>query len=111
MFHGAHDMNVAVAESQSMDAALRKGRYRFSNAAMFTRHQSALPMVRAIKRGMPFFNPADMDFGLRDAAFVPFFGHAAATLLAPSRLARSMGMKASAAPAATNLSTIAGLPV
>jgi KDO2-lipid IV(A) lauroyltransferase len=33
-----------------------------------------------------------MDFGLRDAAFVPFFGQQAATLLAPSRLARSLGM-------------------
>jgi KDO2-lipid IV(A) lauroyltransferase len=33
-----------------------------------------------------------MDFGLRDAAFVPFFGHPAATLLAPSRLARSLNM-------------------
>lgn len=75
-----------------LDEALRKGRYRFSDAAMFTRQQSALPMVRAIKRGMPFFNPADMDFGLRDAAFVPFFGHPAATLLAPSKLARSLDM-------------------
>jgi KDO2-lipid IV(A) lauroyltransferase len=49
-------------------------------------------MVRAIKRGSAFFNPSDMDFGLRDAAFVPFFGHPAATLLAPSRLARSLNM-------------------
>jgi KDO2-lipid IV(A) lauroyltransferase len=31
-----------------------------------------------------------MDFGLRDAAFVPFFGVPAATLLAPSRMARSL---------------------
>ncbi len=33
-----------------------------------------------------------MDFGERDAAFVPFFGIPAATLLAPSRLARAMNM-------------------
>ena len=33
-----------------------------------------------------------MDFGLRDAAFVPFFGSPAATLLAPSRMARALGM-------------------
>ena len=33
-----------------------------------------------------------MDFGPRDAAFVPFFGVPAATLLAPSRMARSLGM-------------------
>jgi KDO2-lipid IV(A) lauroyltransferase len=59
---------------------------------MFARWQSALPLVRAIKRGSAFFNPSDMDFGLRDAAFVPFFGQPAATLLAPSRMARSLGM-------------------
>ena len=29
----------------------------------------------------------DLDFGLKDAAFVPFFGEPAATLLAPARLA------------------------
>ena len=33
-----------------------------------------------------------MDFGARDAAFVPFFGIPAATLLAPSRLARALNM-------------------
>jgi KDO2-lipid IV(A) lauroyltransferase len=33
-----------------------------------------------------------MDFGTRDAAFVPFFGVEAATLLAPSRMARALDM-------------------
>jgi KDO2-lipid IV(A) lauroyltransferase len=33
-----------------------------------------------------------MDFGLKDAAFVPFFGVPAATLLAPSRMARLLDM-------------------
>jgi KDO2-lipid IV(A) lauroyltransferase len=85
--------NVYTAQSNPvLDAALLAGRGRFGLAEMFTRQQSALPMVRAIKRGSAFFNPSDMDFGLRDAAFVPFFGHPAATLLAPSRLARSLGM-------------------
>ena len=85
--------NVYTVQSNAViDAALKKGRGRFGRAEMFARRQSALPMVRAIKRGSAFFNPSDMDFGLRDAAFVPFFGHPAATLLAPSRLARSLGM-------------------
>ena len=85
--------NVYTAQSNAvLDHALKHGRGRFGRADMFTRQQSALPMVRAIKKGMPFFNPSDMDFGLRDAAFVPFFGHPAATLLAPSRLARSLNM-------------------
>jgi KDO2-lipid IV(A) lauroyltransferase len=75
-----------------LDAALLRGRARFGRALMLSRQQGALPLVRAIKEGNAFFNAADMDFGLRDAAFVPFFGHPAATLLAPSRLARKLGM-------------------
>jgi KDO2-lipid IV(A) lauroyltransferase len=93
LFQRKDGVNIYTAQSNKvLDEALKRGRYRFSKAAMFTRQQSALPMVRAIKRGMPFFNPSDMDFGLRDAAFVPFFGHPAATLLAPSKLARSLDM-------------------
>jgi KDO2-lipid IV(A) lauroyltransferase len=33
-----------------------------------------------------------MDFGERDAAFVPFFGVPASTLLAPSRMAKALDM-------------------
>jgi lauroyl/myristoyl acyltransferase len=39
-----------------------------------SRARRRLPLVRAIRRGHAFFNLPDMDFGLRDAAFVPFFG-------------------------------------
>ena len=59
---------------------------------LFNRQQGAIPVVRAIKKGVAFFNASDMDFGLRDAAFVPFFGQPAATLLSPSRMAKSLGM-------------------
>jgi KDO2-lipid IV(A) lauroyltransferase len=75
-----------------LDAALLKGRSRLGTAEFYRRQDGARVIVRAIRRGRAFFNPADMDFGLRDAAFVPFFGQSAATLLAPSRLARSLGM-------------------
>ncbi|MBK9363283.1 MAG: lipid A biosynthesis acyltransferase [Rubrivivax sp.] len=88
--------NVAtIYQTQSnavFDAAIRRGRLRFGQGDVFSRHDSALPLVRAIKRGMIFFNLPDMDFGLRDAAFVPFFGVPASTLLAPSRMARSLKM-------------------
>ncbi|MDO8419894.1 MAG: lipid A biosynthesis acyltransferase [Rubrivivax sp.] len=85
--------SIYQAQSNAvLDAAMRRGRLRFGGGEIFSRHESALPLVRAIKRGYAFFNLPDMDFGLRDAAFVPFFGHVAATLLAPSRLARSLKM-------------------
>jgi Kdo2-lipid IVA lauroyltransferase/acyltransferase len=75
-----------------LDRALLRGRSRFGQAEFLTRADGARAIVRAIRRGLAFFNPADMDFGPRDAAFVPFFGIPAATLLAPSRMARSLGM-------------------
>jgi KDO2-lipid IV(A) lauroyltransferase len=71
---------------------MRQGRLRYRQGQVFSRHETALPLVRAIKRGHAFFNLPDMDFGLKDAAFVPFFGIASATLLAPARMARSLGM-------------------
>jgi len=93
LFQRKRVCNIYTAQSNPvMDAALKKGRGRFGLADMYPRQESARPMVRAIKRGQPFFNPSDMDFGLRDAAFVPFFGQPAATLLAPSRLARTLDM-------------------
>jgi len=90
-----HRMVATIYQSQSnpvFDRAIRRGRLRFGQGDVFSRHDSALPLVRAIKRGYIFFNLPDMDFGPRDAAFVPFFGVSAATLLAPSRMARSLGM-------------------
>ena len=82
----------APQSNEVLDKALLRGRSRFGTADFYTRQDGARPIVRAIRKGHAFFNPCDMDFGLRDAAFVPFFGHPAATLLAPSRLARSMNM-------------------
>jgi KDO2-lipid IV(A) lauroyltransferase len=77
-----------------MDAAMRHGRLRFGdNAEIFPRSDSAKPLIRAIKKGHAFFNLPDMDFGERDAAFVPFFGVPAATLLAPSRMAYALNMR------------------
>ena len=85
--------SIYQAQSDAvMDAAMRAGRLRFNQGEVFARSDSAKPLIRAIKRGDAFFNLPDMDFGARDAAFVPFFGVPAATLLAPSRMARALGM-------------------
>ncbi len=89
--HPAFDV-YAPQSNKVLDAALLRGRSRLGHAEFYTRQDGARPIVRAIKRGMAFFNPPDMDFGPRDAAFVPFFGQPAATLLAPSRLARALNM-------------------
>jgi Kdo2-lipid IVA lauroyltransferase/acyltransferase len=86
---------ASIYQAQSnpvMDAAIRAGRLRFDQGEVFARSESAKPLLRAIRQGHAFFNLPDMDFGLRDAAFVPFFGVPAATLLAPSRMARALNM-------------------
>jgi len=86
----------SIYQAQSnrvFDEAIRRGRLRFGQGEVFARSERALPLVRAIrKQGYAFFNLPDMDFGRKDAAFVPFFGVPAATLLAPARLARTLGM-------------------
>lgn len=93
LFQGRMGCDIYTPQSNPViDAAFKKGRSRFGLALLFERSQGAMPVVRAIKRGVAFFNAPDMDFGLRDAAFVPFFGVPAATLLAPSRLARGLNM-------------------
>ncbi|MBW8757415.1 MAG: lipid A biosynthesis acyltransferase [Burkholderiales bacterium] len=74
------------------DEAIRKGRLRFANGQVFSRHEKALPLIRAIRRGYAFFNLPDMDFGPQEAVFVPFMGVPAATLTAPSKMARSLAM-------------------
>ncbi|HEY4065874.1 MAG TPA: lipid A biosynthesis acyltransferase, partial [Burkholderiaceae bacterium] len=86
---------ISIYQEQSdavMDAAMRRGRLRLGNAEIFPRDESGKALFRAIRRGDGFFNLPDMDFGERDAAFVPFFGIPAATLLAPSRLAKALNM-------------------
>ncbi len=86
---------ASIYQQQSdptFDAAIRRGRLRFGLGEVFPRSDSARPLMRAVRAGAAFFNLPDMDFGARDAAFVPFFGVPAATLLAPSRMARALNM-------------------
>jgi KDO2-lipid IV(A) lauroyltransferase len=86
---------ASIYQAQSnplMDKLMKRGRLRFGNAEIFPRSDSIKPLLRAVKDGRGFFNLPDMDFGMQDAAFVPFFGVQAATLLAPARLARLLNM-------------------
>jgi Kdo2-lipid IVA lauroyltransferase/acyltransferase len=94
LFQTRRGATIYQAQSNPVfDAAVRAGRQRFGGSELFSRQDSAKPLIRAIRQqGLGFFNLPDMDFGIKDAAFVPFFGVPAATLLAPSRMARLLGM-------------------
>lgn len=69
------------------DQALLKGRSRFKPPRLFKRQDGIKTILRSLREGMPYFMLPDMDFGLKDAEFVPFFGTPAATLTALPRLA------------------------
>ncbi|MBI1834756.1 MAG: lipid A biosynthesis acyltransferase [Burkholderiales bacterium] len=75
------------------DQALRKGRSRFRPVKLFSRAEGVKPIIRAMKENLPFFMLPDMDFGFKDAEFVPFFGISAATLTALPRIAAATGAK------------------
>ena len=69
------------------DRVLLHGRTRFVTPVLFSRQDGIRPVVKAIRKGLPFYYLPDMDFGERDSVFVPFFGVRAATITGLSRLA------------------------
>ena len=81
-------------KNKIFDRVLRKGRLRFhSDGLLYSRSQGIKPIIRALHKGIPFLMLPDMDFGIKDAEFVPFFGVPAATLVATSRLAAATRAK------------------
>jgi Kdo2-lipid IVA lauroyltransferase/acyltransferase len=73
--------------SQRMCDLARRQRSRFG-AQMIERSTSARKIVGLLRSGVPVMLAADMDHGVRDSVFVPFFGNQACTLTSVSRLAR-----------------------
>jgi KDO2-lipid IV(A) lauroyltransferase len=74
------------------DETLKKGRKRFGDQ-LFSRTEGVKPIIRAMRKGHGFLMLPDMDFGIKDAVFVPFFGIPAATLTAPARIAAATNAK------------------
>jgi len=72
----------------SMDAWMLAGRQRFGQARLFGRIAGVKPVVAALRAGNPLYLLPDMDFGVEDSVFVPFYGVSAATVPSLSRFAR-----------------------
>jgi KDO2-lipid IV(A) lauroyltransferase len=72
-----------------------EARGRFSrngkHSEIYQRQDGIKPVLRAIKNGLPFYYPPDLDFGRKDAIFTPLFGTPAATITGLSRVARVTG--------------------
>ncbi len=71
-----------------VDAFLKRKRERFPDSRMILRQEGVKAIISVLRRGQPLQLSPDMDLGARDSVFVPFFGVAAATVPALSRIAR-----------------------
>lgn len=87
---------VSVYSAQKnplFNAILLAGRLRFNFPLLLSRQDGMRKAVKAMRSGYPFYYLPDMDFGARDALFLPFFGVSAATITGVSRLARLTGAR------------------
>jgi KDO2-lipid IV(A) lauroyltransferase len=76
-----------------LDRIFLKARTRFGDPHLVSRQEGLRSVIRVIKSGKPFYFLPDMDFGIRDAIFSPFFGVPTATITALPRLAKLTGAK------------------
>ncbi len=72
---------------------LLKKRARFRNQYLYARQEGLRPILKGMKKGLPFIYPPDQDQGVRDGAFIPFFGVPAATMTSVPRIAQMTGAK------------------
>ena len=72
---------------------LLKKRGRFRNQRLYARQEGLRPIIRGMRENLPFIYPPDQDQGIKDGAFIPFFGVPAATMTSVPRIARMTGAK------------------
>ncbi|MDR0934506.1 MAG: lipid A biosynthesis acyltransferase [Burkholderiaceae bacterium] len=78
------------------DKMLRHGRSRFNKGVLLlSRKEGVKPIIRSLRKKIPFYMLPDMDFGRKekDAVFTSFFGQQAATLTALARIAAVTGAR------------------
>jgi KDO2-lipid IV(A) lauroyltransferase len=89
--HGECVSMYAHIKNPTFDRLMLHSRTRFGDQQLVSRKDGIKPILRAIKQGRPFYYLPDLDFGAKDAIFVPFFGVPAATITGLSRIARATG--------------------
>ena len=72
-----------------VDQLVREGRGRFNTVHLISRRDGVRGLIRQLRKGVPVYYLPDMDWGTEGAAFVPFFGVPAATLLTTAQIART----------------------
>lgn len=71
-----------------VDEWILAGRQRFGSGRLFGRADGVKTIVAALRAGEPLCLLPDMNFGLNESVFVPFYGISAATVPSLSRFAR-----------------------
>jgi KDO2-lipid IV(A) lauroyltransferase len=93
LFQGRTGVDLYRPQSSPyLDRVLKQGRVRFGRAECYPRGTPIRTLMKRIRAGCPLFYMPDQDFGARESVFVPFFGVPAATLEAPSKMARLLDM-------------------
>jgi KDO2-lipid IV(A) lauroyltransferase len=76
-----------------LNELLLKMRTRFGKHRLFSRQQGLRGILKCMRAGMPFLYLPDQDQGVKDGAFIPFFGVPAATMTTVPRIAQMTGAK------------------
>jgi Kdo2-lipid IVA lauroyltransferase/acyltransferase len=76
-----------------MTELLLQKRGRFRNQHLYSRQEGLRPILKGMRKGMPFIYPPDQDQGIKDGAFIPFFGVPAATMTSLPRIAKMTDAK------------------
>jgi len=83
----------ANQKNQYLTELLLKKRARFGQQQLYSRQQGLRPIIKAMREGKSFFYLPDQDQGIKDGAFIPFFGVPAATMTSLSRIAQMTGAR------------------
>ncbi|OIR03354.1 lipid A biosynthesis lauroyl acyltransferase [mine drainage metagenome] len=83
----------ANQKNRYLTELLLKKRARFRNQHLYSRQQGLRPILKGMREGKPFVYPPDQDQGVKDGAFIPFFGVPAATMTSLPRIAQMTGAK------------------
>jgi Kdo2-lipid IVA lauroyltransferase/acyltransferase len=78
----SHQSNVQV------DEWVLAGRKRFGSPKLFDRFAGPTPVVKALREGDLLYLLPDMNYGLQESVFVPFYSVPAATVTSLTRLAK-----------------------
>ena len=83
----------ANQKNEYLTELLLNKRGRFGSQHLYSRQEGLRPILKGMRKGMPFVYPPDQDQGVKDGAFIPFFGVPAATMTSLPRIAQMTGAK------------------